>query len=277
MRGFGYILAVLVICSSFGVAQSSDCASIRRDGDEVTLTTESWRPVMAIGRTLADRFGIPVSVEDPKWAFPVDTENVAVADPKFSAEHHNVPYLLMKRHVLQVRFSAPRNGPPRDVPGLLRQLADAANQEMPYAYRVDASDNHFALVPTKSRNSAGQVEDVQPLLDRHVTIPPGTRAIAEDAELMAKQLSQQTGLHVSCCQAVVTGIPWGMARVTFAAPDKPAREVLTELIRLEDEANSASPNKHSAYDHWTVGCDGTGAPWCFIEVEGKYGSHCRLQ
>jgi hypothetical protein len=277
MRGFIYILAALLICSALGVSRSSDCASIRRDGDEVTLTAESWHPVMAVGRALADGFGVSVSVEDPKWAFPLDTEDVAVDDPKFSAEHHNVHYLLMKRHVLQVRFSAPRNAAPKDIPELLRQLADAANQEMPYAYRVDASDNHYALVPTKTRNSAGQVEDVQPLLDRHVTIPPGTRAIAEHAELMAEQLSQQTGLHVSCCQAFAGGILWGRTRVTFAAQDKSAREVLTELIRLEDEANSESPNKHPAYDHWTVGCDGTGAPWCFIEVEGKYGGHCRLE
>ena len=273
----GYIIAALLLWSRLLGAQSYECASVSKAGDEVTLTAESWRPVRAIGRELADRYGISVSVEDPKWAFPIDSEDVAVADSKFSAEHHNTHYQLMKRHVLQVRFAVDRDGAPRDVLQLLHQTVDAANQEMPYAYRLDAGDGTYAFVPTKTRNSAGELEDVQPLLDHHVTIPSGTRSIAAIGDLIAKQLSQQTGLHVSCCQAFVAGVPWGMGKVTFGAQDKPAREALKELIRLEEDENSKSPARHPAYDHWAVGCDGTGAPWCFIEVEGKYSSRCRRQ
>jgi hypothetical protein len=35
-----------------------------------------------------------------------DTEDVAVADPQFSAEHKNVHYLIMRRPALEVRFPA---------------------------------------------------------------------------------------------------------------------------------------------------------------------------
>ncbi len=35
-----------------------------------------------MGRSLADRYGINVSVESPKWSFPFDTEDVAIADPQ---------------------------------------------------------------------------------------------------------------------------------------------------------------------------------------------------
>jgi len=236
---------------------------------------ESWDPVLAISRTLADHYGISVSIEAPKWAFPIDTEDVAVADPAFSVQHGGVHYRVMKRHVVEVRFSAPWNGSPDDVPGLLRQVADAANKEMPYAYRLDVSGSDYALVPTRTRNSRAELEDVQPLLDRHVTIPPGTRSIAEHAKLMADQLSQQTGLHVSCCQSFVAGIPWGLAKVAFEADDTPAREVLKSLINIERQANSKAPNRYPDFDHWTVSCDGTGAPWCFIEVAGKFASRCR--
>ena len=264
------MFAGLLMCSTLAGAQRSDCASVSKAGDEVTLTAESWDPVVAIGRTLADRYGIRVSVESPKWAFPGDTEDVAVADPAYSAQHGNIHYRVMKRHVLQVRFLASGNASPNNIPALLRQVIDAANKEMPYAYRLDANGNDYALVPTKTRNAAGELEDVQPLLDRHVSIPPGTRRIAEHAKLMADQLSQQTGLHVSCCQLFVGGgVPWGMAEVAFEADDKPAREVLQALIRAEEQANSEAPSRHAASDHWTVGCDGTGAPWCFMEVEGR--------
>lgn len=180
----------------------------------------------------------------------------------------------MKRHVIEVRFSTSGNGQPNDVPGLLRQVVDAANREMPYGYRLDVTGDDYALVPTRTRNSNGDLEDVMPLLDRNVTIPLGTRSIAEHANLMADELSRQTGLHIGCCQRLVAGVPWGTAKVTFEADNKPAREVLKGLILIEQPANWQASSQHPNYDLWVVSCDGTGAPWCFIEVVGKFSSEC---
>jgi len=275
VRGFVFPLAGLLVTSLIGGAQNpNDCASVKENGDEVTLRAESWDPVLTIGRTLADRYGINVSVEAPKWAFPGDTEDVAVADPAFSEQHDNIHYDIMKRHAIEVRFSTSGNGHPDDVARLLRLVADAANKGMPYGYRLDVSGGDYALVPTRTRNSNGDLEDVLPLLDRNVTIPLGTRSIAEHANLMADELSKQTGLHIGCCQALVAGVPWGMAKVRFEADNKPAREVLKWLILAEQQANSQASSWHPDYDHWVVRCDGTGAPWCFIEVEGKFSSRC---
>ena len=76
-------------------------------------------------------------------------------------------------------------------------MADAANREMPCGYRLDASGGDYALVPTRTRSSNGDFEDMLPLA-RNVTIPLGTRSIAEHANLMADELSRQTGLHIGC-------------------------------------------------------------------------------
>ena len=275
MRGFAFFLAGLLVTSPIGDAQNpNECASVTENGDEVTILAKSWDPVFNIGRTLADRYGISVSVEAPKWAFPSDTEDVAVADPEFSEQHHNIHYDIMKRHTVEVRFSTSGNRHPDDVVQLLRKVADAANEEMPYGYRLDASGGDYALVPTRTRNSNGDLEDVLPLLDRNVTIPLGTRSIAEHAKLMADELSKQTGLHVGCCQALVAGVPWGTAQVSFEADNKPARQVLKQLMVAEQKANSESSATHPYYDHWVVRCDGTGAPWCFIEVESRYSARC---
>ena len=275
MRGFVFLLVGLLVTSLIGGAQDpNDCASVKENGDEVTLRAESWDPVLTIGRTLAARYGINVSVEAPKWAFPGDTEDVAVADPAFSEQHDNIHYDVKKRHAIEVRFSSSGNKHPDDVARLLRQVADAANRVMPYAYRLDASSGDYALVPTRTRNPNGDLEDVLPLLDRNVTIPLGTRSIAEHANLMADELSKRTGLHIGCCQALVAGVPWGMAKVRFEADNKPAREVLKWLILTEQQANSQASSWHPDYDHWVVRCDGTGAPWCFIEVEGKFSPRC---
>ncbi|HSY31744.1 MAG TPA: hypothetical protein VLA42_07130 [Verrucomicrobiae bacterium] len=229
---------------------------------------------MTVGGMLADRYGIKVSVEAPKWAFSGDTEDVAVADPAFSEQHDHIHYEVMRRHAIEVRFSTTGNGHPDDVAGLLRQLADAANREMPYEYRLDVSGDDYALVPTRTRNSKGDLEDVSPLLDRNVTISSGIRSIAEHANLMADALTKQTSWRIGCCQSLVAGVPWGMAEVRFEADHKPAREVLKSLILIEQQANSQGSSRHPDYDHWVVRCDGTGAPWCFINVEGKSSSWC---
>jgi len=274
MRAFVFLLAGLLVPSFVGDAQNSTCVSVEENGDEVTLRAESWDPVSAIGRTLAGRYAINVSVEAPRWAFPGDTEDVAIADPAFSKQHNDIHYYLMKRHTIEVRFSTSENEHPDDVPGLLRQVADAANREMPYGYRLDVSGDEYALVPTTTRNTNGDLEDVLPLLDRNVTIPLGTRSIAQHANLMADNLSRQTGFHIGCCQGLVAGVPWGTATIEFAADNKPAREVLKSLMLAEQQANSQASSRHPYYDHWVVSCDGAGAPCCAIEVEGRFSFRC---
>jgi len=275
VRGFAFILAGLLAASFLGGPQNpNECAFVTENGNDITIRATSWDPVFNIGRTLADRYGISVSVEAPKWAFPSDTEDVAVADPEFSERHNNIHYKVMKRHTVEVRFSASEIGHPDHVARLLRQVADAANKEMPYGYRLDAIAGDYALVPTKTRDSHGDLEDVLPLLDRKVTIPLGTRLIAEQAKLMADDLSKQTGLHIGCCQALVAGVSWGTAQISFEADNKPARQVLKQLMVAEQKANSESSATHPYYDNWVVRCDGTGAPWCFIEVESRYSARC---
>jgi len=282
VRSSGLILAGLLFCSALAGAQEWECASVIRSNGELFLTADFWDPVYAISATLADRYGVSVSVESPRWAFPSDAQDVALADPEFSARHNNVHYLVMKPHIVQIRFAAAgeQSPAPADIQRLLLQLANSANKVLPYAYRLDAQDGDYVLVPTKTRNSAGELEEVQPLLDRHVSISPDSRPIAEHAELMADDLSRQTGLHISCCQSLVAGVPWGGQVVPFQAHDEPAREVLRRLIRLEEKENAEGASSrhtawHSPYDHWTVECDGTGAPWCFIEVRGKFSGDCR--
>jgi hypothetical protein len=145
---------------------------------------------------------------------------------------------------------------------------------MPYAYRVAVTNGEYALVPTKTRNLAGVLEEVQPLLDRRVTIQEATRPISEHGRILGEQLSARTGLHISCCQSFVAGVPWGVAKIRFGADDKPAREVLEALIQLEQQTNAGGAI-HPEYNHWEVSCDGTGSPWCFIDVAGRFSGRCK--
>jgi hypothetical protein len=111
-----------------------------------------------------------------------------------------------------------------------------------------------------------------PLLDRHIDIPAGARTIAEDRELLAKALSTQTGLRISCCQSLVAGVPWGMARVAFEARDEHARSVLERLVRLEQQAEQQSKQRSFGANsnvYWLLSCDLNaidGPRYCFIDL-----------
>jgi hypothetical protein len=265
---------ILILAMSLSAGRPShsddDCATSRETLYETTFSAESWDPVLTVGRSLFDRYHINVSIESPRWAFPLDTEDVAVADPEHSATHDNIHYRVMKRHYVEVQFPTSEEGRPTDVPALLQHLAEVANNEMPYNYRVDTLDtNAYTLVPTATKSADGHVEGALPLLDRKVTIPFAKRMILQHGHLLAEELSKQTGLHIGCCDSSLTGVQWGMAEIEFGADDKPAREILSSLISLEQKTNEQSNGPwHGTYNHWVVRCDGTGAPWCSIQVQG---------
>ena len=217
---------------------AQECAQVTRVGDQITIVADTLRPLHAVATTLADRFGILISPEDP--------------------DQYD-----LKRWRLEIQFRAPEHETLNDAPAVLQQVADAANALSPYAYRLDRDGEFSALVPTRTRNEAGERV---PLLDRHITIQAGTRRIADVGYMLAQQLSAQTSLHVACCQSFVAGIPWGMAEVSFEARDEPARKVLERLIRLEQQ----STNPSSIY-YWVLSCD---SHYCFIEVQRRFSGRC---
>lgn len=74
---------------------------------------------------------------------------------------------------------------------------------------------------------------------------------------MADALSAQTGLRLSCCQASVGGLLWGLAEVFFEAQDEFARSVLKRLV-------SAAAVNQPNIDYWLQRCDPLPSTWCFI-------------
>ena len=249
------LILSLLCCSAAAIAQDNpEAGRVERNGDRATLIVDGPRPVDSAAITLAQEFGMRVNAEDPPYVFKDD-----VTAPDFSR------YPTLRRDVripkggrLEVGFRIKPNGSPEDIPGLLNSLREAANAQFPFAYRLDVDGDWYSLVPTKTRDVLGRVIEITPLLDRHVTIPPGKRSIAASAQLMADALSAQTGLRVSCCQVGVAGIPWGIAEVRFEAHDEPARDVLKRLIK------AAAGRRETEY--WLQRCDPLPSTWCFINV-----------
>jgi len=247
----------LLASASFLSAQNPEAGRVDRQGDQAVLIVDGPRPVDSAAITLAQEFGIAVSVEDPPYIFHDDIQDVTADVWRVPNPQRRV--LVPKGGRLEVRFALKPDGSPQDLPGLLRDLIAAANARFPFAYRLDADGTRFTLVPTRTRDALGQVMEVTPLLDRRVTIPAGTRSIAATAALMADALSAQTGLRVNCCQGGVAGIPWGMAEVAFEADNEPGRNVLVRLI-----AAAAPVRSDRAF--WLQRCDPLPSTWCFINL-----------
>jgi len=222
------------------------------------LIVDSPRPVDSAAVTLANEFGIRVNVEDPPYAFRDEVKDVSAGVSPEARIRRTV--LIPKGGRLEIHFFLTPDGKIADIPSVLQGLADAANAQFPFEYRVETDGGWFTLVPTHSRDSLGRSIPVTPLLDRRVTIPAGTRSIAASAQLMTEALSAQTGLSVSCCQTGVAGLPWGMGQAPFSADDETARSVLKRLIEL------ASLNQPSR-DYWLERCDPLPSAWCFINLK----------
>jgi hypothetical protein len=269
-KSLSFSITAALLSLPLAVAHAQ-CAQVTRSGDTVTVTADTWRPLNAIAETLADKFGIIISAEDPDLVFTGDlTDTTEKALPGWRAAHPNTRVYIPKAWRLQFEFRVHKDGTPEDVGSLLQQIINVANAQSPFAYRLDVDGEFNTFVPTRTRDAAGAVVEKVPLLDRGVDILAGTRTIAQHGELLAKALSTQTGLRVFCCQSGVGGIPWGMATVAFEAHDEPARRVLERLIRLDQQ----SRNPSSRY-YWFQNCDPDsidGPRYCFIDLRPVGGS-----
>jgi hypothetical protein len=255
-----YSMRRFCVCLVWAVAASAqppEAGRLERNGNQATLIVESPRPLDSAAIKIAEQFGIPVSAEDPPYLYQDDMKDVT-AEVGRRANHHRRIF-VPKGGRLEVQFTIHADGSPVDIQAFLQDLVDKANARFPFGYRLDGDGEAPVLVPTRTRDLQGRVVEITPLLDRRVTIPPGSRTIAESAKLMAEALSVQTGLRVSCCQGVVAGFPWGMAEVAFEARDEPARSVLKRLIAASLEGR---PNGY----YWLQRCDPLPSNWCFINL-----------
>jgi len=264
-----HLLISILILSAFSAAsaQTHECGIVTKNGEQASIVVDEIRAVDALANTLAQRFGVVVSAEEPEYHFAGDFESVRTADPEWSAQNPKVHYVVPKRRRIEINFPISSSGTPTDVPELLRQVIQKSNQQTPFKYRLDIDDGFFTLVPTATRDAKGELTRAVPLLDRRVSIPFGKRTIAEHGKLLADALSAQSGLKVACCQNLIAGIPWGASEVEFGAKDESARKILEQLILLNQKSGTLTFR-----NYWLVRCD---ARHCFVDVKNVFGAQCR--
>ncbi|HVV44316.1 MAG TPA: hypothetical protein VHC72_03900 [Bryobacteraceae bacterium] len=224
MKPAAGILVILAAILPAAAPQNAEEAKIERHGDSAVISVHTFRPLEAIADELGSEFGIPVSAEDPVFQFRGDMMDISREVPRLRPGT-----LAPARWGFQITFPLKPDGSPRDPQELLTGIVAEANRQSPFGWRLDKAEGVYFFVPTRTHDANGQSVAATALLDRPVTIPPGIRRINESAELMANDLSKQTGLRVSCCQGPIGGYPWGMEQMPFSADHEPARSVLLRL------------------------------------------------
>ncbi len=117
------------------IAQSPEAGHIVRNGDTATLMVDSGRPVDLAAITLAEQYGIVVSVEDPPYIYREDIKDVTAEVSRDRTPPNRV--LVPKGGRLEVTFDLGAHGAPANVRAVLQRLVDAANAAFPFAYRID--------------------------------------------------------------------------------------------------------------------------------------------
>jgi hypothetical protein len=233
--GMLLILAAAIAAVAPAAAPSRpEEAKLERHGDSAVLSVHTFRPLDAIADTLELEFGIAVSAEDPVFQFPGDMMDISAEVPRLRPGT-----LVPARWGFELTFPLNPDGSPQNAQDLLTSIVAEANRHSAFGWRLDKTDGVYFFVPTRTHDAQGRLVTATPLLDRLVTIPAGLRRLNESAELMAADLSRQTGLNVSCCEGPIAGYPWGMEQTNFSADREPARSVLLRL----------------GLRHWHVRCD----------------------
>ena len=66
----------LLLGAAVGIAQSPEASLVERNGSQETLIVNGARPLDSAATTLAQQFGIRISVEDPPFAYKGDVKDV---------------------------------------------------------------------------------------------------------------------------------------------------------------------------------------------------------
>jgi hypothetical protein len=240
---------------------------VLRNGDEVTLSVFGPRPIDLAAKKFADEFRVAISVEDPVY---LNRGDVQITPPGVASSGRRP--LIPRAALFEMRVALLADGSLRDVRQVLTDLVETANAQLPFAYRIDRDGDTVTLVATRTRDEQGRSVDVTPILDRHITIPLGTRQFYDHINLLTHALEEQTGAHIGWCSPL--GESQAGPLIAFRADDEPARNALLRLIRSRPVGDHLVPGEPGRYQlvpnepggyYWLMRCQ-PGQSLCFINV-----------
>jgi len=255
-----FIAALAITMQGLPSAEEAEFARVVRNGEITTLRVFGARPVDLAARKLVEQFALAVNVEDPFYMNLQDLEEVK--PPRAAGSGSRL--LAPKPSALEIRLDLNADGSLRDARKVVQDLVDAANTKLPFQYRVDTDGGVFTLVATRTRDDRGRSVELNPMLDRHVTVPLGLRTVREHIQVLTQALGEQTGFHFDCCDTAAGASGWGSNIISFEAREEMARTVLLRLIR-NVPATPQQASRESGRYSWKMRCQPREAS-CLIDV-----------
>ena len=163
-----------------------------------SVVIEAAQPMDEATRILADRYGVPITFEEPKWLWNGDFVfgRWVVGDPP--------------------RFVLPGRLYPDETPSAetaVHELVDAYNAQEKQGIRFQVQKSRLGLhvVPSQFHGADGKLAPAASVLDVPVTVPAAERMAKEHLVAICEAVSRITGVRL------LVGSPWGGLGQLFAA------------------------------------------------------------
>jgi hypothetical protein len=205
-----------------------------------TITVRDPRPVAKVVEALEQKYGWPITYEDPPYVHPSDIVDVTRSVRRSPSRApggllmpgHRV--LIPKGGSLSITTSS---GDQAESAAAVRDYVEAAVNAYNASrggevFAVTQGDQLIHVLPRKVTGPSGTLEPVTPILDTAITIAPRERT----AFALLEEIC--TAIAAGTTHEVVIGItPVNLlmnSRVSIVASNKAARSVLEELIQTLD-------------------------------------------
>jgi len=187
-------------------------------GQETLTVADDPRPVSEAIDILANKYGWLITYEDPPYRNSADI-----------APWLNVP----KGARLDITYSLSTVTHLPDEAQVVSALLQTAQQKTGIVFEARKGAKRLHIVPARARDASGNLVDIVPILDTHITVTSEQTVAAGALSLICQELSRMTGEDV-----IVGTTPLGFLhiRTRVSANGIPAREVLSSLL------DSIAPN-----------------------------------
>jgi hypothetical protein len=215
------------------VAVWAGASSLAAYAQSASIVVTSGRPVASAAEQLEALYGIPVTYEDPPYVHESEIRDVTSqvrrdgqADPKvFVPRGGTFSFVYDASSIGADDRSQKAARASNTIIEVLRSYAALRNAEV---FRLAQENGLLHIVPTHFVNSSGQLEQMQPLLDTAISVPPKERDGASLVSEICQSLS--TATH----QTVIVGTgPWALFAAdatTITTSGESARSVLSRLL-----------------------------------------------
>lgn len=216
------LLAVLAVYAATLAAGPQDqLASTAQD----TLTVQGARPVMEAMAVLERRYGWIVTYEDPPYIYSgdlADLTKVPTPDGRRSL------FPKARRLDLPQPLPAPGDNPnPVALVNAVLKADSESNRQK--TFRVFQSEYGLHVVPTRSRNVAGESMAIRPVLDARITLAGDGVSARKFLEMFCAAVSEATGTTM-----VLATVPRNLLltrTVTLGVKNERARQVLIRVLQ----------------------------------------------